>query len=234
MKRIYGLVLIILLVGLANSATLTVQDHSKVIGFLLSHPVALKNWLKSRGRSGRVRPEEVLNFILSLSRTSRGSAGIGQVVNRVRVLSRRTRGVRVQGPYNSVVQRIRSARSLEELRNILSSQKERIAKGRAANRMSSSLIIGLGIASQIIDDGMAKGIYSPESYVAFLNTNKRNRGILNALADEILDIAKNDAVGALVGAVAGPEGAVAGATLASSTSVAEMALDLILHPEPAY
>ena len=181
-----------------------------------------------------MNPDEVLNFISSLSKTSRASAGIGQAINRVRVVSRRTRGVRIQGPYNAVVQRIRSARSLEELRNVLSREKVRVAKGRAEDRMSSSLIIGLGIASQIIDDGIAKGIYSPEAYVAFLNTNKRNRGILNALADEILDIAKNDAVGALVGAVAGPEGAVAGATLASSTSVAEMALDLILHPEPAY
>ena len=234
MRKIYGLVLIVLLVGLANSATLTVQDHSKVIRLLLSHPSALKNWLKSRGRSGRVNPDEVLNFISSLSRTSRSSRGIDLIINRVRNISRNTRRFRIQGPYNTVVQRIRSARSLEELRNVLSKEKVRVAKGRAEDRMSSSLIIGLGMASQIIDDGIAKGIYSPETYVAFLNTNKRNRGILNALADEILDIAKNDAVGALVGAIVGPEGAVAGATLASSTSVAEMALDLILHPEPAY
>ncbi|GEM_PF-3065483 len=232
MRRIFIILFVLLFAGFANSTTLTVQDHTRVMRFLLDHPTALKNWLSSRGRAGSVSPDEVFNFISSLART-RSSRDMVQIINRARNMSRRTRGVYPGGIYNNVIQRIRSARSLAELRNILSSEKSRISRIRTRNRMVINLSMGLEIAYQIIEDGMANGIYSPESYSVFLG-KRRTRSIWSAIKDQLLDTAKDDAVGAVVGVFVGPEGAIGGAIAASSASVAEVVLDLILNPEPAY
>lgn len=212
--------------------TLTIQDHTKVMKFLIDHPVALKNWLKSRGRTGNVSPEEVFNFI-SAHAGKRSSSEVLYIVNKARRLNRRTRAINPGGNYNDIMQKIQSARNLEELRLILSREKNRISRVRTRNRRIISLSMGLEIASQIIEDGIANGIYSPDSYAAFLG-RKRTRGIWNALKDELLDTAKHDAAGAIIGALIGPEGAVGGAIAASSASVAEVVLDLVLNPEPAY
>ena len=147
--------------GLVHSKTLTVHDHTKVMRFLLDHPKALQNWLKSRGRSRSVSSGEVFNFISRLApkTRTRSSMGVLSIVNRAKIiLSHRPKSIHRGGAYNNIIKRIRAASSIAELRRILAEEKNKIYIRGTRNRMAVSLSKGLEIASQIIEDGRANGI----------------------------------------------------------------------------
>jgi len=178
----------------------------------------------------------VLNFISRLAAKTRSSMGVVSIVNRAKIiLSHRSKSIHHRGAYNNIIKRIRAASSIAELRSILAEEKNKIYIRGSRNRMAVSLSKGLEIASNIIEDGLANGIYSPKSYSVFLQRRK-TRGVLNALWDKVVDIAKHNAEGAVGGfVVAGPDGAVAGAMDASSVEVAETAFDLVTGgAEPAH
>jgi len=237
MKKLYIFLIIgtfAILAGFVHSKTLTVQDHTKVMKFLLDHPKALQIWLKSRGRSGSVSSDEVFNFISRLAARTRSSLDIVSIVNRAKNLSHKTRKFHPRGAYNNVIGRIRAARSLAELRRILAEERNKFYRRRTRNSMIANLSMGLEIASQIIEDGVRNGIYSPESYSVFLR-GRKTRGIAGALWDQVVGIAQDDAIGAVVGCLVGPEGAVAGAIEASTPEVAETVIGLVTGgAEPAY
>ncbi len=223
-KFIIMLLFIILAFSIVFSEEkLTVNDHTMIMKFILEHPVEVKHWLKRRGRSGKIVPEEVLNFI-SKTAITRSNSRISMVAKRAASIANSRTRVALRKESSELIKRIRSAKNIEEIESIL--------KEAASTRGAS--VSGSEVALLIIKDGIKNGIYSPSSYSAYM-PRKKGRGIFGAIADELLDTAKDDAVGAIVGAVVGPEGAVAGAIAASSSSVAEMVLNLVLgSPEPAY
>lgn len=204
--------------------SLTVKDHTMVIKFLLENPAQVRKWLRSRGRAGRITPEEVMNFV-SKAASTRSNSDLADVAKRtISIANSRTR-VPLPVESTNLIGKIRSAKTLAEVQSVLV---------QATSLRKSPASSGAKFALEIIKDGLRNGIYSMRGYSAYI-APKRRRGIWAALADEVLDTAKNDAVGAIIGAVIGPEGAVAGAIASSSSSVAETLLNLVLgNPEPAY
>jgi len=218
------------------------NDHTKVMLFTLKHQGELAKWMHLRRSSNKPSHQEVLNFLYKLS-DNRSSYDVHLILQKTLKISTRMRAAKKFRSLNpqtrNVLSQIKGTNSLSQLQKLLG------RKNRAVSRSNKPLDIGIQIANKILQDGITNNVYSENTLKRFM-PHKRGirRGFWQSAADLVKDMAKNDAMGAITGAVVAgvatagagiPEGAVAGAIEASTGTVAEHIFDLVLsNPTPAY
>ncbi len=236
-KTIYLIIFLLFFGSLAfTQNVLTYSDHTKVMLFALKHQPEITKWINSRRNKVKPSSRELLNFLYKLS-NNRSTYDIHLILGKTLNTTSKMRMRRSLNPNTrNLLMEIKNTRNLFQLKQLLSRKTRKSISNTPTD-------IGIQIANKILQDGINKNLYSANTLRRFA-PKRKGRGFWQSAYDYINDLAKDDVMGAITGAVVAglstggvalPEGAVAGAIEGSIGSLAENVFsNIISNPTPAY